>query len=82
MSTELNPVDFTEIALKSKLKSHLNDKFNPASVRFKMEAKALNKSKDESIPDDESDDRVKEDGAAGFGKDDIEDEMHGVKKNP
>jgi hypothetical protein len=47
-----------------------------------MEAKALNKSKDESIPDDESDDRVKEDGAAGFGKDDIEDEIHGVKKNP
>jgi hypothetical protein len=78
----LKPVDLTEITLMSKLKTHLQGELNPAISSTKMEAKPLNESKDEDIPDDDDGDRVEENGAAEFGKDAEEDEMQGVKRDP
>lgn len=82
MSTQLKPADLTEITLMSKFKNHLHGQLNPASSSTKIAGKPLNESKDESIPDDENDDRVEENGVPDFGKDDIEDEMQGVERNP
>ena len=82
MSTQLKPADLTEITLMSKFKNHLHGQLNPASSSTKIAGKPLNESKDESIPDDEYGDRVEENGVPDFGKDDIEDEMQGVERNP
>jgi hypothetical protein len=47
-----------------------------------MAAKPLKESKDEDIPDDDSGERVDENGVSDFGKDAEEDEMQGVKRDP
>ena len=78
----MRPVDLTEITLMSKLKTHLQGELNPAINSIKMAAKPLKESKDEDIPDDDSGDRVDENGVSDFGKDAEEDEMQGVKRDP
>ena len=82
MSTELKPMEVTDITLMSKLKSHMQE-VNPAISSIRMAAKALNDSKDQEAPADDSSDRAEENGVEEFGEESVvEDEMQGTKKDP
>lgn len=79
MSTQIKPVDLTDIDLMSKLKNHLHGELNPS---IKMAAKFLNNSNAQDVSDDESSDKVDNNGAAGLEKDGVEDYSQTVERDP